>query len=178
VTEYSFPSQHDKEDEMGTRFLALGLTLLGAQTLGAQTKLSGAGTCAKPDVAHTIAIGDRPNHSFTISQTRCRWTKPFAIAGLRSKGGTAVQSDELSDSTSQFHGYFLDIMSEGNQAHYRYVGTTALKDGAPQNATWNWLFVGGTGKLKGLRGSGGCRGTWIASGVSAWECTGSYQLPK
>src|SRR5436190_217547 len=110
---------------MGTRFLALGLTLLGAQTLGAQTKLSGAGTCAKPDVAHTIAIGDRPNHSFTISQTRCRWTKPFAIAGLRSKGGTAVQSDELSDSTSQFHGYFLDIMSEGNQAYYRYVGTTA-----------------------------------------------------
>jgi len=110
---------------MRSRFLALGLTLLGAQVLGAQTKLSGAGTCAKPDVTHTIAIGDRPNHSFTISQYKCRWTKPFAIAGLRSKGGAGVQSDELSDSTSQFHGYFLDTMSDGNQAHYRYVGTTA-----------------------------------------------------
>ena len=163
---------------MRTRFLALGLTLLGAQVLAAQTKLSGAGTCAKPDVTHTIPIGDRPNHAFTISKTTCRWTKPFAIAGLRSKGGTGVQSDELSDTTSQFHGYFLDTMSDGNEAHYRYVGTTALKGGAPQCATWNWLFVGGTGKLQGLRGSGSCRGTWIAGGVSAWECTGSYQLPK
>ena len=163
---------------MGTRSLALGLTLLGAQPLGAQTKLSGAGTCAKPDVVHAIAIGDRPNHSFTISQTKCRWTKPFTILGLRSKGGTGVQSDELSDSTSQFHGYFLDTMSDGNQAHYRYVGTTTLKDGAPQSALWNWLFVSGTGKLQGLRGSGSCRATWIANGVSAWECTGSYQLPK
>ncbi len=163
---------------MGTRFLALGLTLFGAQALGAQTKLSGAGTCAKPDVVHTIAIGDRPNHTFTISQTRCRWSKPFTIAGLRSKGGTGVQSDELSDSTSQFHGYFLDTMSEGNRAHYRYVGTTTLKNGAAQSAMWNWLFVGGTGKLQGLRGSGSCRATWIADGVSAWECTGSYQLPQ
>src|SRR5438309_9197820 len=118
---------HDQEEEMGTRFLALGLTFLGAQVLGAQTKLSGAGTCGKPDVTHTIAIGDRPNHAFTISQTKCRWTKPFAIGGLRSKGGTGVQSDEVSDSTSQFHGYFLDTMSDGNQAHYRYVGTTTLR---------------------------------------------------
>src|SRR3989441_10544537 len=94
-------SKTPKEDEMRTRFLALALTFLGAQVLAAQTKLSGAGTCAKPDVAHTIAIGDRPNHAFTISQTKCRWTKPFAIAGLRSKGGTGVQADEVSDSTSR-----------------------------------------------------------------------------
>src|SRR5204863_137455 len=79
---------HDQEEEMRTRFLALGLAFLGAQVLGAQTKLSGAGTCGKPDVTHTIAIADRPNHAFTISKTTCRWTKPFAIGGLRSKGGT------------------------------------------------------------------------------------------
>jgi len=158
---------------MRTCFLALGLTLVGAQVLAAQTKLSGAGTCAKPDVTHTIAIGDRPNHSFTISQTTCRWTKPFNIGGLRSKGGQGVQSDELTDSTSQFHGYYLDTMSDGDRAYYRYVGT-----GTPQGALWNWLFVGGTGRLRGLRGSGSCRSKTIAGGVSAWECTGSYQLPK
>jgi hypothetical protein len=163
---------------MRSCLLAFGVTLLGAQLLAAQTKLSGAGTCAKPDVTHTIAIGDRPNHAFTISQTTCRWTKPFAIAGLRSKGGQGVQSDELSDSTSQFHGYYLDTMSEGDRAYYRYVGTSTVKDGAPQSAMWNWLFVGGTGRLQGLRGSGSCRAKTIANGVSAWECTGSYQLPK
>src|SRR5256885_13852650 len=102
----------------------------------------------------------------------------FAIGGLRSKGGTGVQSDAVSDSTSQFHGYFLDTMSDGNQAPYRYVGTTTLQDGAPQGAIWNWLFVGGTGTLRGLRGSGSCRAKSIGNGVSAWECTGSYQLPK
>lgn len=158
---------------MRIRCLALGLTFFGAQVLAAQTKLSGAGTCAKPDVTHTIAIGDRPNHSFTISQTTCRWTKPFNIGGLRSKGGQGVQSDELTDSTSQFHGYYLDTMSDGERAYYRYVGT-----GTPQGAMWNWLFVGGTGRLRGLRGSGSCRAKPIAGGVSAWECTGSYQLPK
>src|SRR5205823_13062857 len=100
---------------MGTRFCAPRLVILGAQVLGAQTKLSGAGTCGKPDVTHTIAIGDRPNHAFTISQTKCRWTQPLAIGGLRAKGGTGVHADEVGDSTSQFHGYFLDTMSDGNQ---------------------------------------------------------------
>src|SRR2546426_6573149 len=139
---------HDQEDEMRTRFLALGLTFLGAQVLGAQTKLSGAGTCGKPDVTHTIAIGDRPNHAFTISQTKCRWTKPFTIGGLRSKGSTGVQSDEVSDSTSQFHGHFLDTMSDGNQTHYRYVGTTTLNDGAPNSAISNYLLVSVTDEIR------------------------------
>src|SRR5947208_17123151 len=98
---------------MRTRFLVLGLTLLGAQVLAAQTKRSGAGTCAKPDVTHTIPIGDRPNHAFTISTTTCRWTKPFAIAALRAKGGTGGPSDELSDTTSEFHVYCLRTLSDG-----------------------------------------------------------------
>src|SRR5438128_11155930 len=87
-------SKTPKEEEMRTRFLALGLTFLGAQVLAAQTKLSGAGTCGKPDVTHTIAIGDRPNHAFTISQTKCGWTKAVAIDALRSKGCAGAQPDE------------------------------------------------------------------------------------
>jgi hypothetical protein len=158
--------------------LALGLTFFGATVLGAQTQLSGAGTCGTPDVAQAIAVRDRPNHSFSIAQTKCTWTRPFEIAGIQSKGGTGVQFDEVLDTTARFHGYYLDVMSNGDSAYYRYEGTTALQGGAPQTAGWKWKFVGGSGKLKGLKGKGTCRATWNLSGVNTWECTGSYRLPK
>jgi len=104
---------------MRSYHVLLGVALLGAPVLGAQTQLSGAGTCGKRDVAQAIAVRDRPNHAFSIAQTQCTWTRPFEIAGIQSKGGTGVQFDEVRDTTARFHGYYLDTMSNGDSAHYR-----------------------------------------------------------
>jgi hypothetical protein len=163
---------------MGTRWLVLGLTCLSAQALEAQMKLSGEGTCAKPEVAHSIPVGDRPDHTFSITQTKCTWTKPFEIARTQAQGGTAIQFNELSGNTSRFHGHYLDLMSNGDTVHYGYQGTTTLKDGVPQSAAWSWTLTGRTGKLKDLKGRGTCQGTWNPEGLNTWRCAGQYRLPK
>lgn len=156
----------------------LGLTCSGVPVLGAQVKLSGEGSCAKPAVLHSIPVPDRPDHVFSISQTTCTWTKPFEIAGTQAQGGTAVQFDELSANTSRFHGHYLDTMSSGDTVHYGYQGTTTLKNGVPQSAEWRWALTGRSGQLKNLKGMGTCQGTWSREGVNAWHCTGQYRLRK
>jgi hypothetical protein len=153
----------------------LGLTLIGASSLRAQ-QLSGEGSCSMSDTAHTISVADRPDHLFVISRSKCTWTKPFEIAGAQSKGGTAVQFDEVRGNTASFHGVFLDIMSNGDTVRYRYEGTSRSKDGRPQSAEWNWVYAGGTGKMANLKGKGSCKGGWDRQGKNSWRCTGQYRL--
>lgn len=170
-------AQQTPEANMRRPWLTLGLLSLFGSVAEAQTRLAGAGQCAKPDLAHKIAVPDRPNHVFSISQVKCTWSKPVEIAGVRSSGGTAVQFDEVTGNSSRYHGHYLDTMANGDTAHYRYEGTATLKDGMPQRSTWNWTLEGGTGKLKGVNGKGTCKGTASPDG-STWECQGEYRLPR
>jgi hypothetical protein len=155
--------------------LLLGLIIVAAPSLWAQ-QLSGEGSCANPDTAHAIPVGDQPDHVFIVSRSRCTWTKPFEIAGSQSTGGDAVQFDEMRGNTSRFQGVYLDIMSNGDTARYRYQGTSRSKDGKPQSVEWTWVFAGGTGKLTNLKGKGSCKGGWDRQGKNSWRCTGQYRF--
>ena len=67
-------------------------------------RLSGEGTCADPDEFHQIPAGDRPDHTFAVSKSRCTWSKPFEIAGQRAVGGTVVQTRERNGNQERFPG--------------------------------------------------------------------------
>jgi hypothetical protein len=162
---------------MRTYVFLLGLCLLAAPQLWAQ-RLSGEGSCTRPDTAHTVPVGDRPDHVFVVSKATCAWTRPFEIAGTRAKGGTAVQFDEMNGNASRFHGYYVDVMESGDTARYRYQGTSRFKDGKPQTAEWSWSFAGGSGKLRNLSGRGSCKGGWDREGVNRWRCGGEYRLSR
>ena len=158
---------------MRTHSFLLGFIFLAAPPLWAQ-RLSGEGTCGKPEVNQEVPIGDRPDHSFAVSKNTCTWTKPFEIAGERAEGGTAVQVDERNGSTSRFRGHFLDRMASGDTVHYRYEGVTTFKEKTPQSAAWSWTIANGTGKFSGLTGRGTCKGSW-PGGAYRWSCTGAYR---
>ena len=161
-----------------TLFLCIIVFALAAAA-GAQTKISGTAQCSKPDPQYSIQVGDRPNHSFAIDQVKCTWTKPMEIAGIQNKEGTGTGSYENSGNTSRIHGYFVDVMANGDKAFYRTEGTATLKDGALQSADEKWTIVRGTGKLKGVKGKGGCKLTSAAAdGSATWDCEGEYELPK
>jgi hypothetical protein len=164
-----------KEGAMRTEFALIAMTLFAAPSLWAQ-RLTGEGSCTRPDTTHVIPVGDRPEHLFALARVRCTWTKPFEIAGSQSTGGTAVQFDELTGNTSRFHGVFSDVMSSGDTVHYRYQGSGTLKDGEPQSAEWSWTYAGGTGKLANLKGKGSCKGSWNREGINTWRCSGEYRL--
>lgn len=159
---------------MRFHYYLLGLMLLLAPPAWSQ-RLSGQGTCGEPEDQKEIAVGDRPDHSFSISKGKCTWSKPFEIAGQRAEGGTAVQMNERTGSTSKFRGHYLDPMSGGDTVHYSYEGTTTFAGEKPQKQTWSWTIVGGTGKLKAVSGKGTCDGAW-PEGKFSFSCTGAYRL--
>ena len=158
---------------------AVTLLFLGCSSAWGQTKSSGTAACGKPSVQHAIPVGDRPDHSFSISQTKCNWTKPMTIQGVKNKEGMATQFDEISGNTSRYHGYWVDTMADGDKGYYTYKGTATLKNGMLVSVDDDrWTLAGGTGKLKGLKASGTCKGKGSPDGSATWECEGTYTPAK
>lgn len=153
-----------------------------AATLGlsafAQTKASGTAQCAKPDLQHAIEVGDVPNHSFAISQGKCTWTKPLDLQGVQSKEGVATFSADNRGNSSRFHGVYVDTLANGDKGRYSFEGSGTLKDGNFQTAESKWRLVSGTGKLKGAKAQGTCKGTGAPDGSVTYECSGEYTFAK
>lgn len=157
--------------------LAFLLVLALASVASAQTKISSVVHCGKPEVQHMIQVGDRPNHAFVIGQSKCSYTKAWEIAGLQSKEGMGTDFGEMTGNNSRVRGYYVETFANGDKANYRYQGTGSLKDGAFQTGSVKWELFGGTGKLKGIKGKGSCKGKGGTDGSVDWECEGEYQLP-
>jgi len=150
-----------------------------AAVASAQTKMSGTAQSSKPDQEYTIQVRDRPNHSFVISQAKCTWTKPWEIAGIQNKEGVGTTFAEIRGNTSRTLEYCVQTMANGDKAYLREEGTITLKDGVPQSVDVKWTFVGGTGKLKGVKGKGTCKLREVAAdGSMTGDCEGEYELPK
>lgn len=143
----------------------------------AQEKLLGTATCGKPDVHHAVDIGDRANHSYALDQLKCTWSKAMEMAGGPvAKEYDVWASSEISGNTSRDRGYVAGSLENGDKYYLRYQGVTALRDGVPQAAEGTWTYTGGTGKLKGLKGSGTFKGRPGADGNLVYEVEGDYEV--
>jgi hypothetical protein len=149
-----------------------------ATVASAQTKVSGIHQCGKPDQQQVIEVGDRPNHSFVISQTRCTWTKSLEIAGVQSKEGVFTAFTEVSGNRARDEEYDVVTMTNGDKCYVRRQGSSTLKDGVLESAKGTWSFGGGTGKLKGLKGKGTYTAKSAPDGMATVEAEGEYELPK
>jgi hypothetical protein len=158
-------------------FLILGLVLTLALTANAQSKTSGTVSCAKPDPAYSIDVGDRNGHSVSISKSACTWTKSMEIAELQSKDGYDVTYGDASGTKVRGSGYHVSNMSNGDKIYVRFQGNDTMKDGKPDTTEGTWSYTGGTGKLKGIRGKGTYKGKADSSGNMVVEVEGDYELP-
>ena len=149
-----------------------------AAVASAQTKISGTLQCAKPDQQQAIEVGDRPNHSFVIGQFKCTWTKSLEIAGLQSKEDVYTSFSEVSGNRSHGQVYGVVNMSNGDKYYVRAQGSATLKDGVLESEEGKSSIVGGTGKLKGLKGKATYKGKGAPDGTSTVEIEGEYELPK
>ncbi len=156
--------------------VAILCVLLCASVAQAQVKASGTLKCGKPDVEHKVDVG--PNHSFVLNQSKCSVDKdkPFEINGVKSGNAVSTSSTDVQGNKSAYHGYYVDTMENGDKGEYSFQGTATMKDGAIQTAQDTWTLVRGTGKLKGAKGKGTCKGTGAADGSITWECMGQYTL--
>jgi hypothetical protein len=162
---------------MSKLFTMAALVCFAAVTAIGQTKISGTAQCGKSDPQHLVPVGDRPDHSLGVEQTKCTWTKPMEIEGAKSKDGVSTETTDISGDTIRAHGFHVSTMDSGDKFFVWYQGTATTKDGALVSQTGTWGFTGGTGKLKGIKGKGTF--TCTPSGdVTSCEVEGDYQLWK
>jgi hypothetical protein len=126
--------------------------------------------CAAQTATHKLDVGDEADHSYVIAQGAC-------TAGANTSGdksGAYTEFQEVWKASYTNHGRFNVTMDNGDMAYYTYEGSGPADISKP--ASNKWQILNGTGKHKGMKGSGSCSGSRNADGSSDWACTGSSTM--
>jgi len=151
----------------------VALTLLVSGSIAmAQSKVDTKWHCLKATTEHKLDIGDAPDHSYYIGQGTCEATS--SEGDLKEKNGTFTEFHDQWKAKFNFHGVYIAATDNGDKVHYMYEGSTSTDTTKP--VANKWKIVGGTGKYKGIKGSGGCSGKANADGSNDLECTGTYSM--
>ena len=157
--------------------LMCAVVCFAVATAGAQTKISGTAVFGKPDTQQMVPAGDSADHSMGIVQRKCTWTKPQEIGGDKTKEGVSTETNDVRGNNIRSRGMHVTTMESGDKYFVSFQGTGTVKDGVLQTAKGAWMYTGGTGKLKGIKGKGTY--TCAASGDGAsCDVEGEYQLAK
>ena len=140
----------------------------------AQTKLTSSGKCGKPDNQQSIAAGDQIGHLFTLASGKCA-TKG-EVGGAASKEGVFSEHGEVSEDHSKVSGVYVETFDSGDKIFYTYQATGTMRDSAFQAGENKYQIIGGTGKMKGIEGSGTCKTTGTADGGLDYTCAGEYTI--
>lgn len=154
-----------------------GLVCLCATVALAQGKIASEWKCAKPAMMHALEVGDQPGHAYAIDQVKCTAVKG-EMAGAKEKEGTGTEFADVNGDKSSGHGLFVETLASGDKAHITYQFTATTKNGQFQSGSNKWQISGGTGKLKGAKGSGSCTAKGNPDGSSNFTCNGTYTLSK
>lgn len=141
----------------------------------AQTKYTFSGKCAKPDNPQSIPAGDKDGHMFVVEQGKCT-TDKGGLGGANSKGGEFSEHGELMGNRLKVSGVYVETYDNGDKVFYDYQGASTTKDGALVSGTNTWRLTGGTGKMKGVKGTGSCKFTPGEDGGLNYSCTGEATL--
>ena len=142
----------------------------------AQTKISISGKCNKADVEQNIPAGDKEGHVFKLAQGKC--VTKGEIGGATSKEGAYSEHQEVAGNLTKVWGVYVETFDSGDKVFYTYQGSVTTKNDAVQSGQNKWQITGGTGKMKGIKGSGTCKHTPEEGGYLDYACTGEYTLAE
>ena len=125
--------------------------------------------CTKPAENPMLKVGDVPDHSYALAQGTC----DAKSSGAGEKSGAWTEFQEIWKTSFASHGRFNVTMDDGGMVYYTYEYSGKNDD---KQLTNKWKIVSGTGKHKGVKGSGTCSGTRNDDGSSDWECTGTTSM--
>ena len=148
-----------------------------ALSAGAQTKISGKLNCAKPDVNSSAEVADAAGHMMMLTKATCTWSAPLDIGGVKTKTAIDVAIGEVHGASGSNHGYSVSTMDNGDKTTASYQGTMQMNKDGSGTFKGTWKFSSGTGKFKGIKGSGTFTGTGAADGSATGDIEGEYTLP-
>jgi uncharacterized protein GlcG (DUF336 family) len=163
-------------DLMKTRILSVAVFAFAA-VAGAQTKQTGTLHCAKADPSYTVEVPDHAGHAVMLQKLACTWTTSLETAGLKSVSAVNVETDDATATKMTANGTHVTTTDNGDKYFVSYHGTSPMKDGKPGDGSGTWMYTGGTGKLKGIKGKGTYTIKFADDGTATAEVTGEYTLP-
>jgi hypothetical protein len=156
---------------------AAGCVLLMASAAAAQTKISGTVQCAKLDQVASADVGDRPGHTITLNKGTCTWTTPMEIEGAKTKDDAIVIATEATATRMTSNGAVVNTLDNGDKIFVSIHDSAPVKDGKPGDGHGTFMFTGGTGKAKGIRGKGTYTLVFGPDGTATSQAEGEYQMP-
>jgi len=154
-------------------FLACSLLVFGSATM-AQNKVDTKWHCLKESVSHKLDVGDIPDHSYMILQGTCSVTA--SDSRFVEKTGAYTEFQEIWKTSFSWHGRFNVTMDNGDKVYWTYEGSASTDITKPFSEKYK--ILSGTGKYKGIKGSGTCSVKLNTDGSGDTECTGTYSIGK
>jgi len=159
---------------MRNSLLVVCCVLMCGSALMAQSKINSKWNCSKPSSQYKVDIGDVADHSYSLAQGNC--TNPSIDKAYPEKTGAYSESEEGWKDRMAFHGHFNVTMDNGDKVFYTYEGTAPADMAKPVSNRWK--IVNGTGKYKGIKGSGSCSGMRQKDMTVDYTCAGTYSIGK
>jgi hypothetical protein len=113
-----------------------------------------------------------------FQRANCTWTTPFTIDGSKPGRTVDVSIGDMTGSSGRTHGYSTSVMDNGDSTFVRYEGTSQMKKDASGTFKGTWKYVRGTGKFRGINGSGTYKGAGATDGSASADVSGHYSLAK
>jgi hypothetical protein len=154
-------------------FVACALLVCGSAAM-AQSKVDTKWHCPKQTAEHKLDVGDVSDHSYMILQGACNATS--SDSGFAEKTGDYTEFQEIWKASISFHGRFNVTMDNGDKVYYTYEGSASTDITKP--VSQKMKILSGTGKYKGIKGSGICSAKLNADGSADLGCTGTYSMGK
>ena len=138
-------------------------------------KVSTVWKCTAPSAMHAVPVGDAPDHIFAVEQSKCT-AASGEIAGVKQKEGVPTEVLEGTGTSAKGHGVFVETLDNGDKIIYSYEFMGTSKGKMMDTGSNKWMVTSGTGKFKGMKGSGTCKAKGNPDGSAEYTCTGTYTL--
>lgn len=138
-----------------------------------QTTLNTTWKCSVVEPANAVPVAGQANHAYSVYQVKCT-ASSGQVAGVKEKEGTATEFADIMGNTNKGHGIFVATLENGDTVTYDYQFTSTMNGKVAESASNTWTMTSGTGKAKGIKGTGSCKGKGNADASLSLECTGSY----
>ncbi len=158
------------------RFLSFAfvscLTVSTGVAQGAKT-LKGSWKCSVVEPVSSVPVTGQADHAYSVYQVKCT-ASSGQVAGVKEQTGTATEFAEVMGNTNKGHGIFVETLENGDMVTYDYTFSSTMNGKVAVSASNTWTMKSGTGKAKGIKGSGSCKGKGNADASLSLDCTGSY----
>jgi hypothetical protein len=142
-----------------------------------QTALNTSWKCSTVEPVNAVPVAGQAGHAYSIYQVKCTATKG-QIAGVKDRSGTATEFADVNGTSHKGHGIYVETLANGDMITYDYQFTATVENKIAQSASNTWTMLSGTGKMKGITGSGSCKGKGNADAPLSLDCTGNYTVAK